>query len=359
MKKLLYILPLFLSTTLFFAQEIEVVPNNTIATQPNSLEDKIKLNLYFDNRMDYSNSINRNIPNDLNDFDLSFSRFYLKSSFNDKIDVSMRYTLKKSPAQANGLEFAFMTVHLSDNWNITAGKLIMNWGSFEIDYNGADLYIYTLVMTSIENYAPGVNIQYKWNNQKFTMQFANPGPQFVEPDTKDMALGYLLMWDGALFKSRLKTKYGYGIIQHSDKKYYNWITLGNHIDFKNAMLEVDWLRGEHDLYLSANDLERSHVRDNSIALTSKYYLHKWNPFVKVTYNTRDNLSNPGKQRTIGTQIAAEYYPFETPRTKDFRVFASYNFESNRFDGMEVPSFKNSKHELLCGIRWLIPLVQKN
>lgn len=359
MKKLLYILLLISPTTLVLAQEQTIQTDSIPLTDTRPLIENIKYNLYYDSRMDYKNTFYNDQKNHNNEFNLSTSRLTLNSSFNDKVELSMRYTLKKDASQSNGLEYAFLTVNLSEKWSVSAGKLILGWGTYEIDYNGADLYLYSIVMNSLEVYAPGVNFQYRWNKQKFNLQVVNPGSQFVEEDDKNNKLGYLFMWEGSLFNSKLKTRYGYALMQHKDNQYYNWITLGNRLDFKKGMIELDWMYGYHDLNLPMQSIQPSHLRDNVVGISSKYYFHKWNPFVRVVYNHRNDFSNGGKETIIGTQLAAEYYPFETPRMKNFRLFASYNYEASKFDNTMSLNAKTSKHEVLCGVRWLVPLASKN
>ncbi|MDR2222855.1 MAG: OprO/OprP family phosphate-selective porin [Flavobacteriaceae bacterium] len=357
---------------LFFPLYLQAQEDYTIINSLNPITDslsqyshppkeinKIKYNLYFDTRADYQKKIT-NDNTDINTFNLKTARFFLTSSFSDKVDLTMRYSVNDAPS--NGLEFAYLTVHLDKKWSLDIGKVITAWGTYEIDYNGADLYIQTMVTEDLELCAPGVGLEYKTDNQAFYLQTVKVYDQFAAKEQLNNALGHLLQWRGSFFDNKFETRYGYSLMQHDKNKYYNWVTLGNRFNAKNMFVELDWMYGERLVNYSSNigieDNGVNLVRDNAISLSSKYHFNQWNPYVKLMYNNREDLNNQSTYHVFSAQAAVEYYPFDTKILKDIRFFLAYDFRQTSFEkSLENLPTKNN-HEIFCGVRWLIPLANK-
>ncbi|MDR0227944.1 MAG: OprO/OprP family phosphate-selective porin [Flavobacteriaceae bacterium] len=366
-KQLTYLLSLLLFPLMVFAQEDYTIINslNPITdslsqySHPLKEVNKIKYNLYFDTRADYQKKIT-NDNTDVNTFNLKTARFFLTSSFSDKVDLTMRYSVNDAPS--NGLEFAYLTFHLDKKWSLDLGKLITAWGTYEIDYNGADLYTQTMVTEDLELCAPGVGIEYKTANQAFYLQTVKVEDQFANKEYTNKALGHLFQWRGSFWDNKFETRYGYSLMQHDKSKYYNWVTLGNRFNAKNMFIELDWMYGErlvnYSSYIGIDDNGTNLVKDNAISLSSKYHFDQWNPYVKLMYNKREDLHTQGSYNILSAQAAVEYYPFDTKILKDIRFFLAYNFKQMSFENElnYIPTKNN--HEVFCGVRWLIPLASK-
>ncbi|MTG98505.1 MULTISPECIES: porin [Myroides] len=318
-------------------------------------------NLYLDTRYDYKNVFTPT-QTELSQFQVNQTRIYLTTKLFNKVDFNFRYSFNAKESK-DALEFAFLEYHINDNWAISAGKLFTNWGSFDIDYNGAELYMYTIVTNDIEVYSPGVNFMYYMNKHKFTFQISSPTEVFTTPEYKNKAYSYMLLWEGKLFNDKLRTRYGYSLMQHDSSKYYNWATIGNQLHLGKWIFESDWIYGTRNLNYSdlvnIEDIGVSEVRDNSFALSAKYKINKFVPYIRGIYNKRKDLTNNYAYSQVNLQAALEYYPLQDQNLfKDLRLFTAYIYQNQSFERELSHLSDQHENQIVAGIRWLIPMVRK-
>lgn len=323
---------------------------------------KLKFDLYYDQRYNF-NSEFQNSTNIANEFTTVTNRIYFESQYDDRLSFRLRYNLNANSNPA--LEFAYLEYKLNKKWSVAMGKLITAWGSYEIDYNGANVYLYSNVGGNINVFDPGVNIAYHIKKQRLNLQIITTGNNFTDPTYKNKAMGYLFLWEGNLFDSHMHTRYGYSLMQHNQHKYYNWVTLGNRVDLKHWMIELDWMYGFRNINYNNttgfdNQLDgTSYVKENATALSIKYLFKDWNPFIKAIYATRTDLNTGGAYNVYSLQSAIEYYPFKTsPLMKDLRLFAVYNYQNYTYEKKYSYLPKADQHQVLCGVRWLMPIASK-
>ncbi|MDR0227945.1 MAG: OprO/OprP family phosphate-selective porin [Flavobacteriaceae bacterium] len=360
-----YIITFFLFVNLIYAQDkpntIETKADISLFKQIDTA--KVKFGLYYDQRYNF-NSEFHNGTNIANEFAIVTNRIYFESKYDDKLSFRLRYNLNASTNPA--LEFAYLEYRFKPNWSIAMGKLITAWGTYEIDYNGANVYLYSTVGGNINVFDPGVNIAYHTNKQRFNLQFITAGNNFVDPNYKRKALGYLFLWEGHLFDGKMHTRYGYSLMQHNQDKYYNWITLGNRVNLKQWAFELDWMYGFRNInYTNTTGFDNriegvSYVKENATALSAKYLFKNWNPFFKAIYSSRNDLNTGGTYQVKSLQSAIEYYPFRSSIfMKDLRLFAVYNYQNYTYQKNYSNLPKANQHQILCGMRWLMPIVRKN
>lgn len=293
-------------------------------------------------------------------FRLVQSRVYLKGNYNNKLTYSLRYRLNES-VSSNALEFAFLEYNIDDHWTVGMGKQFTAWGSTELSYNSADLYMFTNIIGSIELFSPGASVAYKVKGQSFKLQMVSQGEQFASEAYKNKAYGGLFLWEGELFKKHLKTRYGYALFQHDAKKYYSWVTIGNRLTFNNFMAEVDWMYGFRNLKDAAfTDLNTitagvAYVNDNVTTASIKYKFNKVTPYVKAMYNYRNDLDNNVSYALKGISTAIEYNPFSEKAFKDLRLYAAYNFLNYDYKNYKEAKSDKNEHQIAVGVRWMVPL----
>lgn len=293
-------------------------------------------------------------------FRLVQSRVYLKGNYNNKLTYSLRYRLNES-VSSNALEFAFLEYNIDDHWTVGMGKQFTAWGSTELSYNSADLYMFTNIIGSIELFSPGASVAYKVKGQSFKLQMVSQGEQFASEAYKSKAYGGLFLWEGELFKKHLKTRYGYALFQHDAKKYYSWVTIGNRLTFNNFMAEVDWMYGFRNLKDAAfTDLNTTtagvaYVKDNVTTASIKYKFNKVTPYIKAMYNYRNDLDNNVSYTLKGISTAIEYNPFSEKAFKDLRLFAAYNYLNYDYKNYTVARSDKNEHQIAVGVRWMVPL----
>ncbi|MDR2223496.1 MAG: OprO/OprP family phosphate-selective porin [Flavobacteriaceae bacterium] len=362
MKKNLLFLFSFVSYYAMYAQQIEnktlldVLQNDT-STKTETQSTPRKLNVYLDSKYENYTRIREYDPNE-SKFRVVQSRVYAKGVFSNKVTYQLRYRLNESVA-SNALEFAFLEYSPDEHWTIGLGKQFTAWGSMELSYNSADLYLFTNIISSIELFSPGASVAYKTHGQSFKLQAISPTTQFASEEFKNKAYAGLFLWEGKLFQDHLQVRYGYGLFQHNANKFYSWITLGNRLTTGNWMAELDWIYGSRNITDTqfptiADKQPISYIRDNVTTMSLKYKLNKMTPYVKAVYNYRTDLDTNNSYSSTGISAAIEYNPFETELMKQLRLYAAYNYIT--YDYKNYNTIGNqSESQIAIGARWMIPL----
>ncbi|MHC5201802.1 porin [Myroides sp. LJL119] len=318
------------------------------------------VNMFLDTKYENLTSFNSQ-GTDQSQFRVVQTRVYLKGDYKDKISYGLRYRLNEKDA-SNALEFAFLEYHFNPNWTISMGKMFTAWGSMELSYNSADLYMFSNIINSIELFSPGVSVTYKTHGQSFKFQVISPGEQFASQAYKDKAYAGLFLWEGKLFKDILKTRYGYGLFQHNANKYYSWVTLGNQISINDFAMELDWIYGYRNLadpqFALMNDQKNptiNYVKDNVVMATFKYKINKVTPLIKVMHNYRQDINQGISYVYSGISGVVEYNPFSDPAFSALRLFAAYNFYNYKYKQQVNPISDNNQSQVAIGVRWMVPI----
>ncbi|MDL2264985.1 OprO/OprP family phosphate-selective porin [Parabacteroides sp. OttesenSCG-928-G07] len=253
---------------------------------------------------------------------------------------------------------AWIALDAGKHFTFTIGKQSVQFGTFEYDYNPADIYQPTMTFDDLDAYKTGLDIAYKVAKQTFHLQFVNSdATQFANYEYRNKAMAALLLWEGDLFNSLLKTRWGVGSFQHSKKKFYNWLTLGTQLNLGHFTTELDYYLGPRNMdygsVVGVSDLGSRYVRDQSLALNFKYNFGKWRPFLKGTWNQRhDKDFGSNAYESLGIQAVVEFYPFTNQYTKDLRFHAAYAYGNTDFQGEFNNLSSKDTHMILVGTRWL-------
>lgn len=320
------------------------------------------LNVMLDTRVDFQGIMNDGDTDDLTFRGQTF-KIWLVGEIIPGIRYRVRHRLNKpqTPLRegyAGATDQAWVSFDIGRHWTIMAGKQSVQFGTFEYDYNPADIYIPTMCFNDLDAYKTGVNVAYKFAGQVLNLQVVNSdAPQFASEAYKNKALALNVLWEGNLFDGAVRTRWAYGAFQHEKSKFYNWLTAGTQFNIGSFSTEVDYYLGNRDMdysdMVSEADLGSRYVRDQSLSLNLKYNFGKWRPFVKGTWNQRHDkeLGNNAYQ-TKGIQAAAEFYPFTNNLIKDLRFHAAYAYENTAFQGHFKELGKKDTHTILVGTRWL-------
>ncbi|MDL2290079.1 OprO/OprP family phosphate-selective porin [Paludibacteraceae bacterium OttesenSCG-928-F17] len=328
------------------------------------LWDDNMLNIMIDTRVDFETDIIDNKTEEL-----SFRGQTLKIWIAGEIIPGIRYRVRHRLNRAQGsfpregysgaTDHAWLAFDIRDKWTITAGKQSVQLGTYEYDYNPADVYLPTMIFNDFDGYKAGVNVAYKFLGQAINLQLVNSdSPQFAADNFARKALTINLLWEGSLFNEIVKTRWGYGAFQHNRDKFYNWLTLGTQLNIGSFTAELDYYLGERniDYNLSLNDepLGSRFVQDQSASVNLKYNLGKWRPFIKGVWSKRHDKDFKDDVYNIsGIQAVVEYYPFTHPRVKDLRFHVMYGYNNTDYSSGMFSSLNNiDSHTLLIGTRWL-------
>ena len=323
-------------------------------------DDKM-LNIMIDTRVDFQANIdNGEVTN------TSFEAQTFKLWFVGEIVPGVRYRIRQrlnKPQQptregySGATDQAWVAFDINKKWSITVGKQSVQFGTFEYDYNPADIYLPTMCFNDLDAYKTGVNAAFSFSKQRVNLQVVNSdAPQFASDDYKNKALAVNFLWEGDLFNEVLKTRWGYGLFQHNSKKFYGWLTLGTQLNLNKFTAELDYYGGNRNMdygYMVDNtELGARYVQDQSLGLNLKYDFGKWRPSIKGIWDKRfDKNYDKTAYEDMGVEAVVEYYPF-SGLLKDLRFHASYYFTSTHYKGMYSDLANEDNHTALVGMRWL-------
>jgi hypothetical protein len=244
------------------------------------------------------------------------------------------------------------------NWTFTIGKQSVQFGTFEYDYNPADIYVGTMCFNDLDAYKTGLNVAYRFLGQAVNLQIINSdATQFASDNYAKKALAGLLLWEGNLIKDILKTRWSYGAFQHNKEKIFSWLTLGTQLNFGKFTAELDYYIGERYMdygsVVNDNTLGLRNVLDQSAAVNLKYDFGKVKPFIKGIWNKRHDKSfKNNAYENVGIQAVIEYYPFNNKYIKDLRFHAMYAYNITDFQGNFSSLNNQDDQTILVGMRWL-------
>jgi len=342
----------------------------SISAQHRESEDILKklqwndemLNIFIDTRVDLQSQFE---GGDLDNagFKGQTIRIWLAGEVMPGIRYRVRHRLNKAQDPlirdnySSATDQAWIAFDLKD-WTITVGKQSMQLGTFEYDYNGADLYLSTMVNGDFDMYKTGVNVAYEVAGQTLNLQVVNSdAPQFASEEYKKKAFAANFLWAGSLFDKKLRTRWGYGLLQHDKSEFYNWLTLGVQVNLRKFITELDYFMGDRNIdygsVVGDNELGLRLVHDQSAALTLRYCPGKWHFSVKGVWNLRhDKNDDRDAYNGTGTQAAVEYYPFTKDLMKDLRFHMAYVYNKTEFKGRFSSLADKDVRTILMGTRWL-------
>jgi len=324
-------------------------------------DDKM-LNIMLDTRVDFQTTFN---GSDLDE--ASFRGQTFKLWIAGEVIPGIRYRVRQrlnkpqTPLREGysaATDQAWVAFDLGQKWTFTVGKQSVQFGTFEYDYNPADIYQPTMAFDDLDAYKTGVNVAYKFLGQTMNVQVVNSdAPQFASDAYKKKALAVNVLWEGHLLDGKLNTRWGYGAFQHSKSKFYNWMTVGTQLNLGKFTTELDYYLGNRDMDYSSvveqEDLGSRYVKDQSVSLNFKYDFGKWKPFIKGTWNQRhDKAFDSNAYESLGIQAVMEFYPFTNNLLKDLRFHAMYAYGNTDFQGEFADMHNKDTHTLLVGTRWL-------
>ncbi len=324
-------------------------------------DDKM-LNIMLDTRndfqMDFSNS---DVTN--SSFQAQTIKLWVVGEITPGVRYRLRHRLNKPQTgfpregYSAATDQMWIALDAGKKWSFTIGKQSVQFGTFEYDYNPADIYVGTMCFNDLDAYKVGVNTAYKLSsNHTLNVQVINSdAPQFANVEYAKKALAGLLLWEGNLLDGMLKTRWSYGTFQHSGSECFSLLTLGTQLNFSKFTTELDYYAGERfmDYGDVVGDLGQRNVFDQSLSVNCKYDFGKFKPFVKGVWNQRhDKVFDSNAYENFGVQAVVEWYPFTNEYIKDLRFHAMYAYNATDFQGNFSNLNNQDKQTFLVGMRWL-------
>jgi len=250
-------------------------------------------------------------------------------------------------------DIASISLAVTDNFTITAGKQCAAFGGFEFDLNPIDIYQYSDMIEYMDNFLTGVDFAYQWQDQQFRFQVVNSRTDYIdevfsalpaEVEQSKNPLGYTLNWNGSFFEGFVKTRWSYAIYEEAEDHQMNYTALGTQFNFTSDFyLNLDYLYSHEDIDRKGivSDMVQMQTSDEAPVFNANYSTaiakagyavnQKWELFVKGMYETASHedevIAGDEKLRTsLGYFAGFEYKP--VPNCKIFATYMgrAYDFE---------------------------------
>jgi hypothetical protein len=330
------------------------------------------VDVIFNTRMAFDNYfVDNNHTNSL--FSVNQFRFEVKGKIHDKVSFRFRnrYTKIADPNTIDNIsrsvDMAYVAIDIAPQTKLTIGKMIGDWGGYELLTNPIEILSYNTINNTSENFMVGATLTYALLDHKntFNLQVLNsrtktfqeqygtgipPGITAIE-----IPLAIVGNWKGHLFNGRMETTYSYGYFMDAENANRNYIALGNKIKVNKLVLF-------YDFQYSKEDLDQKGVISNIVK--SKYvyaaqdvsYLENW---VRAEYQIRPKVNllltlmnsngywngnpDPNKKSNLVTSYGiiptVEYSPFADFNMKFFVGYIAKknnysNYAENNFNAVD-------------------------
>lgn len=293
MKKHFIYWTLILLPLISFGQK-EIQEGNTVVAPliPTSKLSLLKdVDLIFNTRMAFDNYfVDNEHVNSL--FSVNQFRFEVKGKIHDKVSFRFRnrYTKIADPNTVDNIsrsvDMAYLTVDVAPQSKLTIGKMIGDWGGYELLTNPIEILSYNTINDKSDNFVVGAALSYALNDHKnkFNLQLLNSRtktfqeqfgttvpPGITATKTPLAAVGN---WKGSFFDDKLETTYSYSYFIDAESTNRNFISLGNKYKSNKLVLY-------YDFQFSKEDLDQKGVISNIIKSKNPYvaqdvsYVENW------------------------------------------------------------------------------------
>jgi hypothetical protein len=257
----LLLLPLFT-----FAQK-QTQEGNAVVTPliPTSKLSLLKdVDVIFNTRMAFDNYfVDGEHTNSL--FSVNQFRFEVKGKIHDKVSFRFRnrYTKIADPNTVDNIsrtvDLAYVAIDIAPQTKLTFGKMIGDWGGYELLTNPIEILSYNTINNTGENFMVGAALTYALTDHKNTFNFqvlnsrtktfqeqygTTIPPGITAAETPLAAVGN---WKGHLFNGKLETTYSYGYFIDAEKANRNYFALGNKLKANKLVLFYDFQYSKEDL----------------------------------------------------------------------------------------------------------------
>ena len=313
------------------------------------------ISVKFDARFDWQSSFTHNADakhDYASNFNGRYLMFMLDGNISPKFSYSLRYRMIHPNHENswrgvfNATDWANLTYRPNKNWEITAGKMLVFYGSYEFDYNPLDVYMWSGWGGRVGCFQFGVMGKYITNDGRNNILFQINNSPFANPLDLGAMYSYSVQWNGNF--GVFNALYSDNLIEYQPGRFINYISLGNQFNFGPVKFELD--------YMNRYGARSTHfLKDFSLIGKLNYnYMNRLNIFVKggLDYNMAqeegetdviDMLILPG-ERNVYYGAGLEFFPIKD--SKNVRIHAFWQSGSNNLDGQ---SWNN--HNVGIGFKW--------
>lgn len=364
MKKIIIYAILILSSIISYGQK-QTQEGNT-SNLPLISTSKIALlkdvDVIFNTRMAFDNSF---IDNELQSslFSVNQFRFEVKGKIHDKVFFRFRnrYTKIADPNTIDNIsrtvDLAHVIIEVAPQTKLTLGKMIGDWGGYELLANPIEILSYNTINDKSDNFQVGAALTYLSENHKnaFNFQVLNARTKTFQEQygttvppgiaATKTPLSVVANWKGHLFNGKLETTYSVAHFIDAENCGRNYIALGNKLIKGKLILYYDFQYSNEDLdqkCVISNIIKTQ----NSYTAQEVYYVDNWiraeykiQPKVDLLLTLMTNNSywngnpDPDKDSKLVTSYGIiptiEYAPFTDLNLKFYVGYVAkrYNYSS--------------------------------
>ena len=271
--------------------------------------------------------------------------FHMHGHITPDINYRIRHSLCKAPAAFNATDIMYVNWKMDEKWSFLVGKYAVLIGGYEYDAAPIDVYYYSKFCNNIlQGFTFGASATYSFTpTQAVVAQFCNSPLSLGVSDI----YAYNLAWTGE-FKRWWKTIWSFNMVEDQNHRFINYISLGNHFIFGDAILDVD--------IMNRGSFSQNAFLFSDMTLISKFIwsVGNWNICAKAGYEWNDAANVDAEGRPYDQVIAPgteylyagcglEWFPFGRD---NLRLHAVYYSDS---DG--------NRHNYELGITWRVDIIR--
>ena len=310
------------------------------------------ISVKFDARFDWQSSFTHNAdakPSYASNFNGRYIMFMLDGNISPKFSYSLRYRMIHPSHENswrgvfNATDWAQLTYRPTKNWEITAGKMLVFYGSYEFDKNPLDVYMWSGWGGRVGCFQFGVLGKYITDDGRNNILFQINNSPFADPLSLGAMYSYSVQWNGNF--GVFNALYSDNLIEYQPGRFINYISLGNQFNFGPATIELDYM----NRYGARGT---NFFGDFSFIGRVKYNVcDQLTIFAKggLDYNMNEEVVDllilPG-ERNVYYGAGLEFYPIKN--SKNVRIHAFWQSGNNNL-GIDGQAW--NVHNVGIGFKW--------
>ena len=310
------------------------------------------ISVKFDARFDWQSAFTHSAdakPSYASNFNGRYIMFMLDGNISPKFSYSLRYRMIHPSHENswrgvfNATDWAQLTYRPTKNWEITAGKMLVFYGSYEFDKNPLDVYMWSGWGGRVGCFQFGVLGKYITNDGRNNILFQINNSPFADPLSLGAMYSYSVQWNGNF--GVFNALYSDNLIEYQPGRFINYISLGNQFNFGPATIELDYM----NRYGARGT---NFFGDFSFIGRVKYNVcDQLTIFAKggLDYNMNEEVVDllilPG-ERNVYYGAGLEFYPIKN--SKNVRIHAFWQSGNNNL-GIDGQAW--NVHNVGIGFKW--------
>jgi hypothetical protein len=324
-------------------------------------------------------------------FALDEFRMEFVGKVGDRVHFRFRQFLSVFPADIQdrdnvrqSVDLAEIGYDITDQFNLTVGKMLSEWGSYELENNPINIVAFNHLINFSDPFLTGVRLRYKMRpNHTFTLQVVNTRTQNLNTampnlptgvETSTMPLGANLSWRGRLFDGKFNTIYSVSNFVEAQGKSVQLIQLGNEFrlgkltleyDFKFSNDQIDRLGQVSSIIAPVNATRALEARYMEHWLRAVYFFHKDWSITGIGMTAQDywlgnDLAPIAESKTdllrtsLSYTVLLEYYAYWPQNLRFFVGYVSRNYNYTDYAQAQFGQGDFNTGKLLIGV--ISPLV---